>query len=385
MAKFDHKDSLPDIFKKNKLAILPTSRREYVISHFNAWHEIENPSQSCSIVQPLPEHIKSLHANSIRSETNAINYAYAAGIIHSFMGDDLVLPTVSGRMGSGEFDFTIQNKKTNSDQKISVRRAQIEIDAAYEGTESMLVIEAKNNINISDFIIRQLYYPYRCWQSRLNKTVRPVFMTYSNGVFTLREYKFKNPLHYNSLVLEKHMAYSLERTGIQEKDLRRITEKSKIVRDSEINFPQADRFERVINLCELLHQQEMSRDEVTDNYDFAPRQTNYYTDAAIYLGLVEKRTHQQTVSYHLTQLGHKILRANHRDRQLAYCKCILSHQVFNILMKNCLDSSSPPTKQEIVAIMKSNNISGVHSESTYQRRATTVKSWLDWMMGLIAE
>ena len=54
-----------------------------------------------------------------------------------------------------------------------------------------------------------------------------------------------------------------------------------------IPFPQANSFERIINLCEILYENNtLSRDEITYRYDFDSRQTNYYTDAGRYLGLI---------------------------------------------------------------------------------------------------
>jgi hypothetical protein len=41
MAKFDHTINLPKIFADNNLAILPITRGDYVISHFNAYHKFE--------------------------------------------------------------------------------------------------------------------------------------------------------------------------------------------------------------------------------------------------------------------------------------------------------------------------------------------------------
>ena len=38
MAKFDHSINLPKIFARNRLSILPISRREYLISHAEAYH-----------------------------------------------------------------------------------------------------------------------------------------------------------------------------------------------------------------------------------------------------------------------------------------------------------------------------------------------------------
>ena len=41
MAKFDHRINLPHIFAENHLAILPISRGDYVISHFEAYQTFE--------------------------------------------------------------------------------------------------------------------------------------------------------------------------------------------------------------------------------------------------------------------------------------------------------------------------------------------------------
>ncbi|MDR1766250.1 MAG: hypothetical protein LBR77_09250 [Lachnospiraceae bacterium] len=38
MAKFDHTVNLPKIFSDNHLAILPITRGDYVVSHFDAYH-----------------------------------------------------------------------------------------------------------------------------------------------------------------------------------------------------------------------------------------------------------------------------------------------------------------------------------------------------------
>lgn len=53
---------------------------------------------------------------------------------------------------------------------------------------------------------------------------------------------------------------------------------SAFAHEPEISFPQADSFQRVINICELLESQELSRDDVTEEYDFDIRQTNYSYD-----------------------------------------------------------------------------------------------------------
>jgi len=51
--------------------------------------------------------------------------------------------------------------------------------------------------------VRQLYYPFRVWESRITKKVKSVFLVFSNGVFYLYQYEFADPKNYNSLCLVK--------------------------------------------------------------------------------------------------------------------------------------------------------------------------------------
>lgn len=72
-----------------------------------------------------------------------------------FLEDDYILPTVNGRMSSGQFDFDINTK--HGLRTVNVSNSQIEIDAAYEGASYLSLFEAKHDL-ADDFIVRQLYY-----------------------------------------------------------------------------------------------------------------------------------------------------------------------------------------------------------------------------------
>ncbi|MDY6399450.1 MAG: hypothetical protein SPL10_07520 [Synergistales bacterium] len=206
MAKFDHNIDLPEIFLKNKLAILPTTRGEYIISHFDAYHKFEDDS-SPIIRVPLPSYIQSLDSNNITSEAIALHCAVASGIIADFTEDSDIFATVSGRMGSGIFSFNINDVKLQSYHQVNVANSQIEIDAGYEGVSCLALFEAKLNIS-DDFLIRQLYYPFRTWLKRVTKPIKTIFFIYSNGIFRLFEYAFSNVNNYNSLQLVKQKNYS---------------------------------------------------------------------------------------------------------------------------------------------------------------------------------
>ena len=205
MAKFDHKSQLPEIFKEYSLSILPITRGNYIISQFEAYKSFEEINTEITKVT-FPDHIESIDYESITSESMAINCAYVSGIIADFMEDEKILPVVSGRMSSLEFEFSINHNKQDTKLPIKVSNSQIEIDGGYEGIETLALIEAKNSIS-DDFLIRQLYYPYRLWSNKVSKKVKPIFMTYSNDIFSFYEYDFKELENYNSLVLVKQKNY----------------------------------------------------------------------------------------------------------------------------------------------------------------------------------
>lgn len=380
MAKFDHTINLPKLFMQNKLSILPITRGDYIISHFDAYHKFEPVLNEITKIS-LPYYIQSLNVDSITSEAVALNCAYVSGIIADFLDDEQLVPTVSGRMGSGNFEFEINDTKYKINRIVKVHNSQIEIDAGYEGLQKLALIEAKRDLS-DDFLVRQLYYPFRTWSERVNKAVKPIFLVYSNGIFHLYEYQFVNPMEYSSLMLVKQKNYTVEEDmTITTEELNLLIDTTQRVKEPEIAFPQADSLDRVINLCELLKEHPMTREEITINYAFNVRQTNYYTDAARYLGLVDKQK-TDDITFSLTSKGRSILQLSYKKRQLAFCEAILSHKVFADSLKLWFKKGEI-NKRDIVTIMKQNKLYNVESESTYIRRASTIRGWLEWIVGLL--
>ena len=197
MTKFDHSSNLPTIFEQNNLSILPISRGSYLIGCFEIFHKFNEGEASIQQVI-LPTDLESINVGNIGSEATAINCAYASNILQYFSEEEHLIPTVSGRMSSSQFEFYVNHKIFTQPFLINVNISQIEIDGGYEGNNSLILIEAKNYIS-DDFLIRQLYYPFRLWQNKVSKPVRPVFLTYTNGVFDLREYQF-NQINNLSLI-----------------------------------------------------------------------------------------------------------------------------------------------------------------------------------------
>ena len=376
MVKFDHSINLPKIFKENRLSILPITSNSYMISNFLNYHNFEDGNSKIKHFV-LPE-LETLNIDNIFSESIAINCAYSSGILKDFLEEETILnPTVSGKMSSGVFNFKINNIKNSCQLDVAINNARIEIDAAFEGLKSLSIIEAKCDIS-NDFIVRQLYFPFRAWKQRVTKLIKPIFLVYSNGIFDLYEYAFRDVNNYNSIEIIKHQKYSLEDTKIDKLIIENIISNIKYVKEKDIPFPQADSFDRVVNLCEILYKnKQLSHSQITEKYAFDKRQTDYYTNAGIYLDLIEKT---DSLDYKLSNLGNKVIKMIYIEKQIKFCELILRHAVFGESFKYCLQYRDVPQKSTIVEIMKKHNIYNVDSESTYKRRASTVKSWIDWII-----
>jgi len=382
MAKFDHSINLPIIFKKNNLSILPISRGSYIIAKMNTYHPLKISDENIQYTN-VPSYLQSLDFKNINSESVALNCALATDILTDFLEDERLIPTISGRMGSGSFSFEIGDTKSNR-QNINVKNSQIEIDAGVEGTNYLTLIEAKRNI-ADDFLVRQLYYPYKTWSKKVKKRIKSVYLIYSDGIFHLNEYVFEDPNRYDSIQLVKSKKYSFERVNITLDEIINVSNQ-RITEEPKISFPQADNFDRIINLGELLKEndkEDLTREAISENYAFDVRQTNYYTDALRYLGLAQRDYLPGRIPYYyLTEEGVRIFNLSYRNRKIELIKKILEHEVFNKVFKEWLKFGQP-SKEKVVSLMKESNLYRINSKSTYNRRASTIIQWIKWIFNTV--
>lgn len=151
--------------------------------------------------------------------------------------------------------------------------------------------------------------------------------------------------------------------------------------EPELPFPQADSFPRVVDLLSLLVEQDLSKDEITSNYDFDKRQTNYYTTAAMYLGLIEKYTNHERYSM-FTLTKRTVMGLRTKEKYLKLCQLIFKHEPFYRVFAEYLRTSQNPTKERVVEAMKSCQLHNLRADSTYYRRSQTVISWINWIIEL---
>jgi len=380
MTKFDNSNQLPEIFYKNNLSILPTARGAYSIGTYKTFKTFgkQKSAQNKLIKKVI---LESLDYNNITTESQAINCAFQSRVLNDFTNEDNLYSTINGRMSSSIFNFYIDTDK--SSELINVNNAQIEIDAGFEGENGLYLLEAKNYF-ADDFIIRQLYYPYRLWLSKIRKSIHPIFFIYSNGRFYLKEYQFNDINNYNSIELVKEQIYSLIDIKIT-KDVIYELSQTPCITEPKIPFPQADSFEKIINIYESLESyKKLYKAEIYEKYAFNPRQANYYSDALVYLGLANKvSTNDSSYYIELSELGNNIFHLTTNERQLRFIKLILSHKVFQSVLIKRLNENKSLSYMEIVTIMKESNLYNINSESTFKRRASTIRSWINWVFDQI--
>ncbi|MGF3183361.1 type II restriction enzyme [Facklamia sp. P12934] len=388
MAKWDSCESLPDIFKKHNINILPTSRGSYILSDFKLYEEIPDLTEHITKMQrvEIPE-FESIDIENINSESNAINVLLLSNILDDFLNEDDSVSTFNGRMGTGKFDFFV-DRTSKKPLNVFVENAQCEIDGGLENANSVVIIEAKNVV-YPDFHIRQLYYPYRLWKTRVEKPIRLVFSIYSNQIFRLLEYKFNELNNYSSIQLVKEKSYSLQDTEINNNDLLKVFEKTQVKTDdnqmnTDIPFIQANSFERVISLLEILQNNNETTESIAEIMQFDLRQSDYYFNAGRYLGLFEKldtvdELDKAIVEIRLTALGKKIASMKYKERQLKIVELILEHKIFNEFFFGIYTTGNFPTKADIQDKMRLYNVC---NEGQIVRRSGSVLAWLKWIFKL---
>ena len=390
MVKWDSSEQLPTSLKNNKINILPDSRSSYVLSDFLLYQElpklVEHVKNMAKV--ELPD-LKTIDVNNISSKANAINVLQISGILEDFLeldSDDVLYGTFNGRMSSGKFDFKVDTRR-EIQLKVDVDKAQIEIDGGFESNHCVVILEAKNVLH-EDFHIRQLYYPYRLWESKVDKPIRLIFSIYTNKIFRLMEYRFKEKENYSSIELVRIKNYSLEDTSITLDEIKDVYDSiryTEVISDNMnvedcVPFIQADNFERIVSLLENMYENPMTSEEIIELMKFTSRQRDYYFNAGKYLGLFKKIKEDKITRYGLTSIGVNVFKKSYKDRQLELVKLILSHRIFRDLFGEIVETGVIPDHSRVVELELEYNVC---SEKVAQRRATSVLCWLSWIFNLV--
>lgn len=193
LCKQDTRESRPEVFKQLGLFLLPVKNGEYFVIKGEGYVDIpEIEKETEFYTSKLGFNLDTAIIGN--SEMQHLDFAYASSLIRTFLNDESLVLTIRGRKYTPSFDFYVEQ------YQIAVRSVQTEVDAGYEGKEQVVLIEAKNS-QADNVIIRQLYYPYRQWQSRTSKKVIPMFFEKQGNTYFIWQFEFKDTMNYNSIRL----------------------------------------------------------------------------------------------------------------------------------------------------------------------------------------
>jgi hypothetical protein len=384
LTKIDHSHQVPPVMKQNGLSILTLTNSTWRIGYFEIFQKLPEwtPPDNSVVHKKLPDWLQSLQRDGITGEGALVNAADASGILNEFCGEDLIA-TITGKGRSGTFDFKVDNKHSGT-TLVEVKSAQIEIDAGYEGPNALYLFEAKKHLSM-DFNIRQLFYPFRTWDGRVRKTVKPIFITLANDVFDLTEFAFPDPTNMSSIELVSNKRFMLTEQTISRREIVQIAKQLQagpyLELQYKVPFPQADDFERVIDITEFVGTEPRSAEDISTNYEFHPRQADYYFSAARYLGLGEiVRGSDGTKYRQLTKLGEEVVALPYAMKRKAFAELVLRipavREIYLLKVEHGVLADLTEAERIVAESSHAEGISG----STIHRRAQTVLSWVRWLL-----
>jgi len=202
LCKQDRREARPGVFCKAGLFLLPVSNGQYAIIRGEGYVDIPEINSNEEVyLSRLDFRLDTSLVGD--SEMQHLDFAYASSVIRTFMEDETLVLTIRGRKYTPEFCFWVDR------HKIRVRGVQTEVDAGYEGKAQVVLVEAKNR-GADNVIIRQLYYPYRQWQSYTSKDVVTLFFEKSGDRYAIWQFRFTEPMNYNSIELVKCARYRIK-------------------------------------------------------------------------------------------------------------------------------------------------------------------------------
>lgn len=377
LVKYDHKSQLPTSLRRENLSILPVARGEFAIGDFDIYAPLSEDASPPLANYSIPSHLETLQ--KLRSETDSLILAHHAGAISELVGEEAAF--VGGGKDSGPgFAMTVAPNGRNGRQELFIKKGvTIEIDGLFESSSSIVAIEAKMKAAV-DFNIRQLYYPFRSLRERHKKSVRTFYLSVSNGIFDAREFVFADPASISSYQQLKRTRFTFSPEEISRSEIEELSAKPYPVEIGHgFPVPQADNLERVIDLAERLSKGPMTKDQISDTYGFHARQSDYYANAAGYLGLARRNGPS---SWESTELNRRIFELGFKERNLELIRAVLAQASIRLGYQHFLQTDEIPSKEEALTMISDTEGLLRISGSTIPRRVSTLRGWVRWISSM---
>lgn len=363
LASMDSGDKVPAVLRDRGVFVLPLSRSRYALVRGRGYHELEDPGEPQPYPARLPVSLTTLAYG--RGENRFLLHAYHTGLLSHFAGTPSLYQTVSGKMGTGTFAFRVDGSP-----ELKVHRAGMELDAGFESSESILLFEGKATPR-SDFLVRQLYYPYRTFREWTpHKAVRSFFFVAEpeTTTYSLWEYEWTDEADYESIRCRRTGRFRLEEEAAPGDWL------ANVVPDPTIDLvPQADDLEKVVELPLLIQSGIATANDWASHYRITPRQGSYYREAAEALGLVRLDEDR----FVLTEEGKQYVALPADRREVFVAERLLKNPLLNEIFAIVRQKATEGVGDSEIAklIERRSHLRG----STPLRRAKSVRSYLRWL------
>jgi hypothetical protein len=372
MAKVDFSADLPKALRRHGYFILPVKNGEYVLVRGNGYHVLEKLPEPPSIFRPqLDFELETLGVGD--SESQHLDYSFNVGLIEHFGGVPGLRQTIRNRKRMPAIDFSVGKVGP-----IHVHAGvQVEVDLGCEGRNEVVLIEAKTG-EPKDFIVRQLFYPYRKWRLEIpKKKTRPWFFcsqeVSGKRLYKFWEYQFEDDSQYQSLRLKHGESFLVQpdKKHLTVEELLRAHVQGRASSQT-WDVPQADTFTRVAEIPLLVAQGIKTASAVAAHYKFDQRQSSYYRQAAEFLGLVRQ---EKDFSYVLTDLGSEYVNLPADERRQLLAGLLAHFPPMRAALELSAKSGGVGRKEIAALLSRHANI----SSSTPARRASTILAWLNWL------
>ncbi len=373
MTKFDSRESRPRAL--HDVTILPSSNGAYALLRGDGYCDLR-PADSVRVWsrhQARSDILTLPWATGPASESQALDMAFASGILDDFLLDRDARLTIRGRLRCPAFRYAFQCASRTVE--LVANGVQIEVDSGFEG-QAVYLLEAKLG-NRTNFHVRQLYFPLRMWSALVaNKPVIAAYLGWSNRRITLRSFRFDPIDLYQSIQPVASVDYLLDEPD-------RVASLTDLLESTppdsgapQVPFPQADDMRRVIDIVDAIGCGVSGRAALASRYGFDGRQADYYANAAAFLGLLER----EQGTFGLSRLGRQFVAAPLNRRHEILLRQIVARPVLRQVAEYIAESSTLPALDAITEIVATRT--GL-SRGTPLRRAKTVLSWFKWVRQVV--
>jgi hypothetical protein len=195
----------------------------------------------------------------------------------------------------------------------------------------------------------------------------------SKATYAFYEFAFLDPLVFDSIQQVRCCVYALAPRvfhRIEELVDTRLETTSQIV-------PQADDLNKVLELLTLINEGQNTVSDVADYFVFDERQSNYYGEAAEYLGLI---TRHRGV-FELTERGSEFISTPPDQQQIYAAKLVANSWVFREMIRRARRKRyfTIEDVEGVIAMAKAPGKQQRYTRTTVSRRRQTIVSWVEWL------